>query len=70
MDYFREQLQLLKGAGWHAHANEFAQCVRSLRVIHTWASVDGDRLDATDVKYMAEEALKPFMHNKGNTGTE
>jgi len=63
MDYFREQLQLLKGAGWYAHANEFAECVRSLRVIHTWASVDCDSLDATDVKHMAEKALKPFMPN-------
>ena len=61
MDYFNKQVRMLKDAGWIAHANEFAQCVRSLRVIHTWASVDGDRLDATDVKFMAEKALAPFM---------
>jgi hypothetical protein len=64
MDYLREQVALLKNAGWITHANEFAECVRSLRVIHTWASVDGGRLNAADVKNMAEKALAPFMQHQ------
>ena len=61
-DYYDEQLRLLRGAGWIAHAKEFENCVRALRVIHTWASVDG-ALVPEHVKKLSSKALKPFMPN-------
>jgi len=56
------QLELLRSAGWIAHAKNFEQCVRTLRVIHTWASVDG-ALIPEHVKKQTSKALKPFMPN-------
>jgi hypothetical protein len=64
MDYLREQVALLRSAGWITHANEFAECVRALQVIHTWASIDSGRLNAADVKNMAKKALAPFMQHQ------
>ena len=64
IDYYTEQLGLLRGAGWKAHADEFEECVRTLRVLHTWTRVD-DVLDPVEVQILIERALKPFMPNAG-----
>ena len=62
IDYYSEQLGLLRSAGWKAHADEFEECVRTLRVLHTWARVD-DVLDPVEVQVLIERALAPFTPN-------
>ena len=59
VDYFQEQLRLLRGAGWEAHAKEFEAVVIALRLIDTWARVEG-RLDIDDVIKLASKALEPL----------
>ena len=61
-DYLTEQIKLLRGAGWIAHADEFAECVRTLRVLNTWARID-EVILPSEVKQLTDRALKPFVRN-------
>jgi hypothetical protein len=62
-DFLSEQLRLLRGAGWKAHARDFERCVSALKVINTWASyLNGRVLDADNVVKLTEKALAPFRN--------
>ena len=67
-DFLREQVRLLKGAGWIAHAKEFEKAITALRVIHTLATHDGGRcLDPEHVANLTRKALKGFIRSNPNT---
>jgi len=67
-DFLREQLRLLKAAGWIAHAKEFETAITALRVIHTWATFDGGRcLNPQDVAKLTRKALNGFIRSNPNS---
>jgi hypothetical protein len=66
-DFLREQVRLLKDAGWITHAKEFERAITALQVIHTWATFDGGRcLEPEHVANLTRKALKGFIRSNPN----
>jgi hypothetical protein len=66
-DFLREQVRLLKAAGWITHADEFEAAITALQVIHTWATFDGGRyLESEHVAKLTRKALKGFIRSNPN----
>jgi hypothetical protein len=62
LGFLREQVNLLKGHGWIAHAKDFEAAITALQIIHTWATFDGGRcLDPQHVEKLTRKALKGFI---------
>jgi hypothetical protein len=60
--FLKEQVMLLKGHGWIAHAKEFEAAITALQIIHTWATFDGGRcLEPHHVEKLTRKALKGFI---------
>ena len=69
-DYYREQLRMLRSAGWIAHAKEFEDVVKALRVIHTWAGTEGALIPEHVLK-ISGKALRPLNpQNSAISGKE
>jgi len=69
--FLREQVRLLKDAGWITHAKEFERAITALQVIHTWAIFDGGRcLDPEHVANLTRKALKGLIRSNPNASDQ
>ena len=60
-------VRALKSHGMLAHAKEFDQAIRALRVINSWARFrSGFLLDPEHVAKLTEKALKPYREKHDN----
>lgn len=68
--FLAEQVRLLKGHGWIAHAKEFEAAITALQIIHTWATFDGGRcLNPQHVEKLTKKALKGFITSSPKSTT-
>ena len=63
--YYKDVIRMLKSHGMKAHAREFEQAIRALRVINSWATFQGGFiLDPELVAKLTEKALKPYREKQ------